>query len=333
MFWRKHNPAIDKSLPLAERIRKAPRLSAPKAAKKAVAELLAGSEAATANSLRRHFEQKPVRNLVEGIADGSPFLWGLIREDPPRFVALLDSNPEAHFARLIARRGQGARAAADQETIARELRLMKREAALLVALADIGGVWSFAEVAQALTSAAEAAVQAAADFLLSKAQAAGQIRLPKPNAPGEGSGFIVLGMGKLGGGELNYSSDIDLIVLFDPKGPLAEGVEPSRFFVKLTRDLVRLLQERTSDGYVFRVDLRLRPDPGSTQVAIGTDAALAYYERSGQTWERAVFIKARSIAGDIVAGENFLRDLAPFVWRRYLDHAAIADIQAMKRQI
>lgn len=333
MFGRKQKPATDKSLPLAERIQKAPRLSAPKAAKKAVAELLAGSEAATANSLKRLFGQTPVRRLIEGIADGSPFLWGLICEDPPRFAALLASNPESHFARLIARRTQAARAAADQETITRELRLMKREAALLIALADMGDAWSFAEVAQSLTSVAEAAVQAATDFLLSKAQTAGQIRLPKPDAPGEGSGFIVLGMGKLGGGELNYSSDIDLIILFDPKAPLADGVAPSPFFVKLTRDLVRLLQERTPEGYVFRVDLRLRPDPGSTQAAIATDAALTYYERSGQTWERAVFIKARPIAGDIAAGESFLRDLAPFVWRRYLDHAAIAEIQAMKRQI
>src|SRR3984893_3907952 len=332
MFWRKNKSATDKSLPLAERVRKAPRLSAPKTAKKAVAELLASSERATANSLRRLFEQKPIRQMIEGIADGSPFLWGLIREDPPRFAELLNSNPERHLARLIARRTQSARAAQDPETVARDLRLMKREAALLIALTDIGGVWSFAEVARALTWVAEAAVQAAANFLLSKAHAAGQLRLPKPDVPGEGSGFIVLGMGKLGG-ELNYSSDIDLIILFNPKAPLAEGVEPSPLFVKLTRDFVRLLQERTSDGYVFRVDLRLRPDPGSTQVAIGTDAALAYYERSGQTWERAVFIKARSIAGDIVAGENFLRDLAPFVWRRYLDHAAIAEIQAMKRQI
>jgi glutamate-ammonia-ligase adenylyltransferase len=333
MFWRKNEPAIDKSLPFAERIRKAPRLSAPKAAKKAVAELLSSSEAATADSLKRLFERKPALRLTEGIADGSPFLWGLIREDPPRFAALLDSNPESHFARLIARRVQVARAAADQETVGRELRLMKREAALLIALADIGGVWSFAEVAQSLTSVAEATVQAATDFLLSKAQVAGQIRLPKPDTPGEGSGFIVLGMGKLGGGELNYSSDIDLIILFDPKAPLADGFASSPFFVKLTRDLVRLLQERTSDGYVFRVDLRLRPDPGSTQAAVATDAALAYYERSGQTWERAVFIKARAIAGDITAGESLLHELSPFVWRRYLDHSTIAEIQAMKRQI
>jgi len=123
MFWRRNKPAIDKSLSLAECIRKAPRLSAPRVAKRAVAELLTDSASATANSLKRLFERKPVRRLVEGIADGSPFLWGLIREDPPRLAELLDANPKSHLAGLIARRTQAARAAADQETIARELRL------------------------------------------------------------------------------------------------------------------------------------------------------------------------------------------------------------------
>ncbi|HXY88981.1 MAG TPA: bifunctional [glutamine synthetase] adenylyltransferase/[glutamine synthetase]-adenylyl-L-tyrosine phosphorylase, partial [Xanthobacteraceae bacterium] len=331
MFRRKNKP-VDRALSLAARICKAPRLSAPKLAKKAVAELLAG-DGKVAKSLMRFCEQKWVRALLEGVADGSPFLWGLVREDPERLAELLNGNPEARLARSIASRTRAARAAADQAGIARALRLLKREAALLIALADIGGVWSLAEVTQALTALAEASVRAAADFLLSKAHAAGQIRLRKPDVPGEGTGFIVLGMGKLGAGELNYSSDIDLIVLFDPKVPLAKGVEPSPFFVRLTRDLVRLLQERTPEGYVFRVDLRLRPDPGSTQAAISTDAALAYYERSGQTWERAVFIKARAIAGDLAAGEALLAELSPFVWRRYLDHAAIAEIEAMKRQI
>ena len=95
---------------------------------------------------------------------------------------------------------------------------------------------------------------------------------------------------------------------------------------------MRLLQEHTGDGYVFRTDLRLRPDPGATQVALSTDAALTYYESFGQNWERAALIKARVIAGDIAAGEEFLRQLAPFIWRKYLDFAAIADIHAMKRQ-
>ena len=100
---------------------------------------------------------------------------------------------------------------------------------------------------------------------------------------------------------------------------MADGVEATPFFTRLTRDLVKLLQERTTDGYVFRVDLRLRPDPSSTQIAISTDAALDYYESRGQTWERAALIKARACAGDLDAGAKFISELSPFIWRKYLD--------------
>src|SRR5205823_6788568 len=124
-------------------------------------------------------------------------------------------------------------------------------------------------------------------------------------------------MGKMGARELNYSSDVDLIVFYDPAA-LVPGTEPAAFYVRLTRALVKLLQERTADGYVFRVDLRLRPDPASTQIAISTAAALDYYERAGQNWERAALIKAHACAGDIALGEALLAGLAPFIWRKYL---------------
>src|SRR5437660_8282441 len=138
----------------------------------------------------------------------------------------------------------------------------------------------------------------------------------------------------MGAGELNYSSDIDLIVFIDPNAAtLAPVIEPQPFFVRVTQALSRLLQQRTGDGYVFRVDLRLRPDPSSTQIAISTEAALHYYESRGQNWERAALIKARVCAGDNAAGERFLRDLSPFIWRKYLDYAAIAHVHDMKRQI
>src|SRR5438309_7729117 len=124
------------------------------------------------------------------------------------------------------------------------------------------------------------------------------------------------------------------MVFYDtPAAALAGGVEPGPFFVRITRALVKLLAERTVDGYVFRTDLRLRPDPASTQIAISTAAALVYYESVGQNWERAALIKARPCAGDLAAGEMLLRELSPFVWRKYLDFAAVADIHAMKRQI
>ncbi|MEJ2118005.1 MAG: bifunctional [glutamine synthetase] adenylyltransferase/[glutamine synthetase]-adenylyl-L-tyrosine phosphorylase, partial [Alphaproteobacteria bacterium] len=166
------------------------------------------------------------------------------------------------------------------------------------------------------------------------ARNAGDRESPNPSAPEADSGYIILAMGKHGARELNYSSDTDLTVFYDAhKAPLGEGVEPGPFFVRITRDLVKLMSERTSDGYGFRTDLRLRPDPGATQVALSVDAALHYYETFGQNWERAAFIKARPVAGDQQAGEMFLHDLAPYVWRKHLDYASIADIHAMKRQI
>src|SRR6476661_849240 len=140
--------------------------------------------------------------------------------------------------------------------------------------------------------------------------------------------------GQDGAGELNYSSDIDLIVFFDPAATsLVPDIEPAPFFVRVTQALARLLQQRSGDGYVFRVDLRLRPDPASTQVAMSIEAALHYYEREGRTWERAAMIKARPCAGDAKAGEALVAELSPFVWRRHLDFAALADVHDMKRQM
>jgi glutamate-ammonia-ligase adenylyltransferase len=216
----------------------------------------------------------------------------------------------------------------------RILRQYKTEVALLVALADLAGAWPVMAVTGALSDAADAATSAAVRFLFAAAIAKGDWLGPAGPRPESDSGYIVIGMGKHGARELNYSSDIDLIVFYEPEMVnLRSGVEPLAFFVRMTRDLVRLMQERTGDGYVFRTDLRLRPDPGATQVAISTDAALNYYESFGQNWERAAMIKARAVAGDIPAGQAFIKELAPFVWRKYLDFAAIADIHAMKRQI
>jgi glutamate-ammonia-ligase adenylyltransferase len=157
-----------------------------------------------------------------------------------------------------------------------------------------------------------------------------------PDAPDieNGAGLVVLALGKHGARELNYSSDVDLIVFYDPAAAsIPPETEPGPLFARLTRALTRLMQERTSDGYVLRVDLRLRPDPASTPVSLSIVSAYQYYETVGQNWERAALIKARPAAGDLKLGERFLADLAPFIWRKYFDYAAIADIHAMKRQI
>ncbi|MEI9803820.1 MAG: hypothetical protein WDN48_04280 [Pseudolabrys sp.] len=205
---------------------------------------------------------------------------------------------------------------------------------MLIALADIAASGRCMQAARALTDLADTAVDAAVRFVLAEAVRAGRLT-PKDKAqPQIGSGYIVLAMGKMGAFELNYSSDIDLIVFYDPAAPaVPKDAVPAPLFVRITQRVVKLLQERTGDGYVFRTDLRLRPDPASTAIAISTPAAISYYESMGQNWERAMMIKARACAGDIAAGEAILNELSPFVWRKYLDFASVADVHAMKRQI
>jgi glutamate-ammonia-ligase adenylyltransferase len=272
--------------------------------------------------------------LIGGIVESAPYLWDLVQADAGRLVRLLDNDPDSRLAALLAETTSAAASMRSQADVMRTLRHMKAEAALLIALADIGGVWPVARVTAALTDVADAALGVAVDYLLR--DAAGRKKLAPSNRknPAVGSGYILVAMGKLGGRELNFSSDIDLIVFFDAAAAnLGRNVEPAALYVSLTRELVKILQERTADGYVFRVDLRLRPDPSSTQIAISTEAALDYYESRGQNWERAALIKARVCAGDIAAGEKLLRQLATFIWRKYLDYATIADVHEMKRQI
>lgn len=214
------------------------------------------------------------------------------------------------------------------------LRRKKLEAHVLIALADLGGMFTAAMTSEWLTRLAEATLKAALRFLLRDAYAQGKINLADFQHPEQDCGLVVLGMGKLGARELNYSSDIDLIVFIDEMSPhIGDQYESIDVFSKMMRRLIRIMQERTADGYVFRVDLRLRPDPGSTPLALPISAALHYYESRGQNWERAAMIKARPVAGDIKAGEAVLHELAPYIWRKYLDYAAIADIHSIKRQI
>ena len=270
------------------------------------------------------------RALLTAIADHSPFLWGLIEADPARAVRLLNESPESSLARIAS----SLRDAPDAEPeLMRALRSARLEAALLIALADLGGVFALEETIEALSDFADWAVAAALRHLLRAASSAGRLALDA-DAPERDCGFFVLALGKHGGRELNYSSDIDLALFFDAtRAPVAPGIEPEDLFVRIGKGLVRLLQSRTEDGYVARVDLRLRPDPGAHAIAVPIDVAENYYETLGQNWERAAYIKARVVAGDASCGARFLESLVPFIWRKYFDYAAIADIHAMKRQI
>ncbi len=276
-----------------------------------------------------------VAALLSGLADHSPFLWRLASADPARLANMLTSDPDTAFAAALEKLVADCAGLHDEAALMKRLRRARQFGALYIALADLGGLWRLEQVTAALTAAADVYVSATLEFLLRRAIADGRFEPVDPAQPALDCGLVVLALGKHGAGELNYSSDVDLVVFYDPEIAAArlKGGEPSPFYVRLTKSLSRILSERTGDGYVLRVDLRLRPDPGSTSVAVSLPAALSYYETLGQNWERAAMIKARPIAGQVELGARFLEELRPFIWRRYFDYAAIADIHAMKRQI
>ncbi|MCW6506533.1 bifunctional [glutamine synthetase] adenylyltransferase/[glutamine synthetase]-adenylyl-L-tyrosine phosphorylase [Lichenifustis flavocetrariae] len=291
-----------------------------------------GQSLPESSSLKGLLDQSRAAALLRAVADHSPFLWRLIDANPERCARLLQTAPETALDGCLSTlHEQLSVTAIDVAGAMRALRLARQEVALLVALADLGGVWSLDQVTQALTRFADQAVAGALMILIREACRSGKLR---PDASPDTCGLVVLALGKGGAFELNYSSDIDLVVLFDPRATaLADSTIAGPFYVRLTQSLARLLQERTQDGFVLRVDLRLRPDPASTAVAVSLPSAFSYYETLGQNWERAAFIKARPVAGDKALGARFLADLAPFMWRKYFDFGAIADIHAMKRQI
>jgi glutamate-ammonia-ligase adenylyltransferase len=335
MGIRGNTEANVKPAALAARFVEAPHVSTLDNTERRLAEWLndlAPEQSAALDSLVARFPR--AKAILLGIAESSPYLFDLVRADGARALRLLGCEPERHLPELIANTCGEVSAASTEADVMQLLRGMKSEAALLIALCDIGGVWPVMGVTAALTELAVASLQAALRFVLRQEAARGRLLPPNTDEPEDGSGLVVLAMGKMGAGELNYSSDIDLIVFFDPAAPtLAPNIEPQPFFVRVTQAFTRLLQQRIGEGYVFRVDLRLRPDPSSTQVAISTESALHYYEREGRTWERAAMIKARPCAGDTRAGEALLTELAPFVWRKHLDFAALADVHDMKRQM
>ncbi len=320
---------------LVARFADAPHVNSPDDARQRLADWLGDCEPGQARAIATLAAAHPALDaILLGIVESSPYLFDLIRASAARFQRLLTCTPETYVPDLIARTSRDVSEAAVEADVMRQLRLMKSEAALLIALCDIGGVWPVMQVTQALTDLAVASVQSALRFLLRQEAARGRLKPADITRPEDDSGLVVLAMGKMGAGELNFSSDIDLIVFFDLAAPtLAEDIEPQPFFVRVAQGLSRILQQRTGDGYVFRVDLRLRPDPASTPVAISTASALHYYEREGRTWERAAMIKARPCAGDPKAGEMLVADIAPFVWRKHLDFAALADVHDMKRQM
>jgi glutamate-ammonia-ligase adenylyltransferase len=271
---------------------------------------------------------------LEPVFAASPYLLGLARRRPEQLRRILESEPGARRKAILKDTAALEAQAHDPEAVGAALRRLKAELHLLTALCDLGGVWDLDDVTFALSDFADAAVRVALVVAATQEVDRGRFSAVGQGERGPVPGLFVVAMGKHGARELNYSSDIDVSVFYEPEHlPLADGAEPEKAAVRLTQAMAALLQDRTHEGYVFRVDLRLRPDPSSTPHAVPVPAALEYYETVGQNWERAAFIKARLAAGDPLEGGAFLDELQAFIWRRNLDFAAIADIHSIKRQI
>ena len=285
-------------------------------------------EAGEAIALLFSSQPNKVNQLIRGVGGCSPYLKGLLEIEYDWVLSALDSQENilnAEFSRLKK---------TPSSEIKTALRVTKRRVALWSALCDFSGIWELNDVTNMLTQFADLACQLALKVAL-------ETELSRGNIPGleidhspEKTGMFVLAMGKMGAHELNYSSDIDLICFFDETQFLEEKYFDARKgFIRATRLMSSILSDLTEDGYVFRTDLRLRPDPSVNPVCIATETAERYYESLGRTWERAAYIKARVVAGDTKAGINFLHSLTPFVWRKYLDFAAIEDAHDIRLRI
>lgn len=272
----------------------------------------------------------------------SPYLASLAKRYPQQTRQMLETDPDDQFSCIIASLQKPRNAAEKDEDFMSYLRDTKNFAGLVIALADIAGLWSLEVTTRNLSQLAISCL----DLALARAQRARMLigDLPWPenlnnNSPisceeNADCGYFLLAMGKLGGQELNYSSDIDLIALYDPAKIFYQGRKSvSDCFVKLTQDVVRFIDQRTMHGYVFRVDLRLRPDPGATPVALSVDAALGYYHSIAVNWERSAMIKAAFAVGDQNAAHQYLKEMSSWIWRRNMDFEALRDIANIKNQI
>jgi glutamate-ammonia-ligase adenylyltransferase len=287
-----------------------------------------------ADDLLATLAEPGVDELLQAIFSNSPFLTRCALSDPLFLKTILEQGPDTGLCQVIDEVKDELSRVYDDQRIRRGLRVARNRVALLVALADITGTWSLERVTEALSDFADVAVSAALSHLLIAAAEKGDLVLKDEYFPEFECGYFALAMGKYGARELNYSSDIDLIVIYDPvKIDYRGNRSVQQFLIRMTRDLVSLLQEPTGDGYVFRVDLRLRPDPGSTPVAIPYANALTYYETRAEGWERAAMIKARPAIGDLTLGRRFMAELSSFVWRPNVDFWAQREMAKIKRQI
>ena len=257
----------------------------------------------------------PLLNAAVAAWFNAPFLKGLIRSRRGTMATLAAAGPDAALAEAMA-----LATSADQPIMPR-LRHARRDVALITAMADLAGLWPLERVTAALSAFNDVAIDAAIAAALAERGA--------PNR-----GLVALALGKLGSHELNYSSDADLIFLHDPALiPCRDHEDPGEAAVRITRRAVAILADLTPDGYVARIDLRLRPASEITPMSIAISAAEHYYQSEAATWERVAFIRARAVGGDVAMGTDFLARIRPFVWRRSLDYTAVRDIQSVSLRI
>ena len=270
----------------------------------------------------------PTRQLLIAAAGTSPYLASLIGREAGWLGPALLCDPADTLATILS-----SLPATPPDHLSATLRQAKRRTALLTGLADLAGLWSLDQVTLALSQLADCAVHTAVQHLTAGEIRRGKLPGAQPADAETAAGLVVLAMGKLGAGELNYSSDIDLICLYDETRYPGQQEAARAAFIRIVRGLTALLSDQTDQGYVFRTDLRLRPDAAVTPVCLSMAAAESYYESVGRTWERAAYIKARPAGGDLAAGGRFLQSLVPFVWRKHLDFAAIQDAHDMRLRI
>ena len=297
----------------------------------AAASALGGADESFASAVAR--DQRADAFLDGVFCNGLALGRALVRE-PAQLRTMAERGPDAAFESTLSEISGAAARAGDRRALARRLRAAKRRAALTAALAELAGAWSLETVAASLTRFADAALGCALDHLLREAAARGSLVPANDDEPTAECGLSIFGVGGLGAGELTYSSELGLLVLYDPERVQHRGRgEAAETLHRLVRDLAALLGERTDEGPVYRTDLKFRPNTGATPLVLSTSAAEQYYESHGQNWERAAMLKARPAAGDPAVGADMMERLRPFIWRKYLDIAAIQDIQSIKRQI
>lgn len=271
---------------------------------------------------------------LAGVLGWSGFVADVLRAQPELLhgewaARLTERLPDDELAEALRAR---ILAAADESALMRELRRARQSALARIAVRDMLALADLDETLRQTSLVAEACIDAALTRLHEWQRAThGEAR----DARGRAQQLIVLGMGKLGGRELNFSSDIDLIFAFDENGE-SDGPRPlsnEQYFTRLGRKLIRVLDEVTADGFAYRVDMRLRPFGDSGPLVMTANGVESYYEQHGREWERYAFVKARPVAGDLAAGDALLKRLQPFVYRRYLDFGVFESLREMKAAI